>query len=61
MKEYPYADDIWPEAASSIRRSGEWRFSLKDTVIITSMALAMSGLIGLGAIILVELIDSFLY
>lgn len=65
MEHYQYADDynaddIQPQARPHKRRVGEWRFRIKDVAMITGMALAMSALTGLGAIMLVELVEALL-
>ena len=47
-----------PRAAIPIRR--EWTFGAKDVLIIFGLALGLSGLMGLGATILVEIVGKLL-
>ena len=47
-----------PRAVIPIRR--EWTFAAKDVLIILGLALGLSGLMGLGATILVEMIGKLL-
>jgi hypothetical protein len=47
-----------PRSAIPIRR--EWTFAAKDVLIILGLALGLSGLMGLGATILVEIVGKLL-
>jgi hypothetical protein len=42
------------------RMSREWRFTVKDVLIISGIALVLSGLMGLGAVMLVEITEQLL-
>jgi hypothetical protein len=42
------------------RPSCEWRFTAKDVLIIGGIALVLSGLMGLGAVMLVEITERLL-
>ena len=48
-----------PGVAMPIRR--EWTFTAKDVLMILGLALGLSGLMGLGAAMLVELIGRLLH
>lgn len=50
-------------ARSSSRRKHvfhEWNFSATDVVVMVAMALTMSGLVGLGVVLLLEIVDDML-
>jgi hypothetical protein len=48
-----------PQRSLPIQR--EWAFEVKDVLIILGIALGLSGLIGLGAIMLMELLGKYLH
>lgn len=50
-----------PDSPARKRMSHEWRFTVKDVVIISGIALILSGLMGLGAVMLVEIAERFLH
>lgn len=49
-----------PDYPAYKRTSHEWRFTAKDVLIISGIALILSGLMGLGAVMLVEIAERFL-
>jgi hypothetical protein len=55
-----YQFDVMSDNHSRRRVVREWPFSPKDVVIIVCMALAMSGLMGLGVIMALEIVASLL-
>jgi hypothetical protein len=48
-----------PQRSLHIQR--EWTFEVKDVLIILGIGLGLSGLIGLGAIMLMEILGKYLY
>jgi hypothetical protein len=50
-----------PEPTAPKRAPHEWRFTAKDVGIISGIALILSGLMGLGAVMLVEIAERFLF
>ena len=54
-----FSDPPKPQAPIHIHR--EWAFDTKATLIIIGLSLGLSSLMGLGAILLVEIIGTLLY
>ena len=54
---FPYLRLDYP---TSNRLSHKWRFTTKDVLIISGLALILSGLMGLGAVMLVEITERLL-
>jgi hypothetical protein len=57
QRQFPYLQLDYPTPQ---RPSREWRFTAKDALIISGIALALSGLMGLGAVMLVEITERLL-
>jgi hypothetical protein len=55
-----YQFDVMSDNHSRRRVVREWRFSPIDMVIIVCMALAISGLTGLGVVMVLEIVAGFL-
>jgi hypothetical protein len=54
QRQFPYFQLDYPTPK---RVSREWRFTAKDVFIISGIALILSGLMGLGAVMLVEITE----
>ena len=52
---------LQPDYPAYKRTAREWRFTTKDVLIISGIALILSGLMGLGAVMLVELTEQLLH
>ena len=57
QRQFPYLQLDYPTPK---RTSREWRFTTKDVLIISGIALVLSGLMGLGAVMLVEITERLL-
>lgn len=43
------------------KRSCSWRFSVKDVIILLGIASAMSGLMGLGCLMVIDFIEALMH
>jgi hypothetical protein len=42
------------------KRRSSWRFSIKDVIILLGIASAMSGLMGLGSIMVIDFVEALM-